>query len=409
MNKKLKGFDRLRKVITLGAVGSAGLLGVGTGRAGTSTGVCQQHSIRVSNVITQGTDIEYKLINATVYASSVLGPTTPVSHNSISCSTSKALSNVKGSSSFIAAFGISDAAINNISHSWSGMNYLGSSSTDSSSSDSLNDAFDGYGGIFVDGAPYNDTDGQVDLTGSTLTTDADTMPNGLNVSSQYHAFTDNRVMRIIHTLENPTGATINSRVAVGGNLGSDDSTYIPNTSNGNQTVEIGDTWVITHDASVYGGEATEDPILTHVVGSSNGTVAIPLQIPGGPIQPPKANTNDVTGRPGRANDSISFGYDLVIPPGETQQIVWFVHLSQNIAGTNAALPDFADSTSAVAAGLYINLPVGMTNSGANWGSGPIIAGPAPAPAIIPMFSPISLLVLSGMFGFAASRRLRKIK
>ena len=411
MNKKLKGFDRLRKVIALGTVGSAGLLGAGTGRAGsTATGVCQRHTIRVSNVVTQGTIIDYDLINATVYASSVLASTTPVSHNSISCSSFKALSDVKGSLTFVAAFGLSEASIDNISHSWSGTNYTGSSSTGSSSSDSLTDAFDGYGGIFVDGAPYNDTDGQVDITGTTLTTDADTMPNGLNVSSQYHMFTDKRVIRIIHTIENPTGATINSRVAIGGNLGSDSTTYVQNTSNSNQTVEIGDTWVITHDASVFGGEATEDPILTHVVGSSSGTVAIPLRIPGTPIQPPsKSNNKSINGRPGINLDSISFGYDLIVPAGETQQVVWFTHLGQNIGGANAALPDFSDSAAAIAAGLYSNLPAGMSNTGVNWGSAPIAVGPAPIPAVIPVFSPISLLVLSGMFGFAASRRLRKVK
>lgn len=404
MKKPNKGFERLRKAITLSAVGSAGLLGIGTGRAGgsTSTGPCQRNTIRVSSVITNGTSVSVYMRNATVYASSVLASTTPINHNTPNCSSS---SNKGSGSSTPVAYGINEASISGVNHSWSGSNYSSSFSSGSSSSDSLEDAFDGYGGMFVDGAPYNDTDGVVDITGTTLTTDPDTMPNGLEASSQYHVFTDKRVTRIIHKLTNPTGSSISTRVAIGGNLGSDRGTYVANTSNNNQTVELGDTWVITHDEYVFGGEATEDPILTHVVGTASGIPAIPLQIPGIQGQPVKNAQVSVSQPP--IFDNISFGYDLTIAPGETQYLVWFVQLGSNMSAINAALPNYTDSTSAINAGLYANPPSGMTNTGANWGSAPLaVAGPAQP---IPLFSPISLLLLSGLFGFAASRRMRKIQ
>lgn len=411
MSKKLKGFDRLRKVITLGAVGSAGLLGMGTGRAGSTTNTCTSYKISVSNVVTLGTSVSVRFRNATIYAQNVLGSTSAVAYNIPGCASVQTTPTKGGSTSSstnIVAFGISEASIFSVSHSWNGINYSSVASSGVSSTDTLNDAFDGYGGIFIDGAPYNDTDGQVDITGTTLTTDPATMLNGLNVSSQYHQFTDKRVIRIIHTLENPTNATVSSRVAIGGNLGSDSNTFVPNTSDGDQIVEQGDTWVITHDELVYGGEATEDPILTHVVGNAAGIVAIPLQIPGEPIQnPDKSNGEEVKGV--GFNDNISFGYDMVIPAGETQEIVWFVHLGQNLARSNAFVPNIVDSEAAIAAGLYANLPVGMASTGANWGAVPVPLGPAPTPAIIPVFSPISLVLLSGMFGFAASRRFRKVK
>lgn len=422
MKKINTGFERLRKAITLSAVGTAGLLGMGSGRAATTNTAV---TIRVSNVISNGTSVVLTAINdTTVGRGNVLLSTAVVSHNSTSD-----------------AFGISEAEIKGLSQAWSGQNYNGvfdsgsftasntfncntstSVSPAGSSSNSipscrgtsslgLTDAFDGYGGIFVDGAPYNDTDGTVDLTGTTLTTDADTMPNGLDVSSQYHLFTDKRLTRIIHKITNPTGLTVNTRVAIGGNLGSDGGTYVPNTSNGNQLIESGDTWVITHDQFVFGGVAARDPILTHVVGATGGVTAIPLQIPGPsntPVKSNKAGNVSIQGGGPSFSDNISFGYDLSIPAGETQYVTWFVQKSASMTETNASLPDFTDTTSATAAGLFINLPVGMTGAGVNWPV--VIAGPAPAAAQpIPVFSPISLMLLTGVFGFAASRRIRKVK
>ncbi len=396
MKNKIKGFDRLRQAITLSAVGSAGLLAVGTGRAG-STSVCQTHNIQVSSVVTSGTRVNVTFRNATVYASSVLLSTPSVSHNSPNCSS------LRGTSSgSIAAFGIQEGSI-----------FLGSGSPDRGSTSTLGDAFDGYGGIFLDGAPYNDTDGIVDITGSTLTTDPDTMPNGLSVSSQYHVFTNKRVTRIIHSLYNPTATTITTRAAIGGNLGSDDSTTIPNTSNNNQTVELGDTWVITHDGSVYAGIANGDPILTHVVASSEGIDAIPLQIPGGGGQPAAASKyksnkegSQTQGGPPSASDNISFGYDVEILAGETQHLVWFVQMSDDIDEANTSLPNYTNTDAAIAAGLYINLPAGMTGNGINWAAPAAVLAP---PVNVPVFSPISLVLLFGLFGFAASRSLRKVK
>ncbi len=359
MKKELKGFERLRKALTLGAVGSAGLLGMGSGRAATTNLAV---TIQVSSVVTSGTSMEISSINDNT-----------VSHSAVLLSTATTNSSSNNAS------GINDATINGVTHTWSGTNYSGVFSSGSSANTSIDDAFDGYGGIFVDGAPYNDTDGVVDLTGTTLTTDPELMPNGLEVSKQYHVFTDKRVTRMIFTLHNPSAAAITSRIAIGGNLGSDSRTYVANTSNGNQTVELGDTWVMTHDNGVYGGVATRDPILTHVAGS----YAIPLNIPGA------------------GSDDISFGYDVTVKPGDTKYITWFVQFSERMTEANASLSDYADYPSADAAGLFINKPAGMINGGLNW----TYAAAVP----VPFLSPFNLALLFGLFGFASYRKLRTSK
>ena len=417
VKKRLKGFERIRKAMAMGAAGTVGLLGfgIGTGRANHTT-------ITVPSAITTGTSYQLTDIdNATVDGTDVLLSTAVVSTDVGETGASSGNSTIEDTTD---AYGIDDATIKGLTGTWSGSNYSGQFSqgtwgvpivTSSSSSTitptELDDAFDGYGGIFVDGAPYNDLDGNIDVTGTTVTTDARPMPNGLVVSSQYYAFPNKRLARFIFTLNNPTGATISPRVAIGGNLGSDSNTYVANTSNGNQTVEQGDTWVITHDNGVYGGAATRDPILTHIVGGGSATVnPFPLQIPGGGGGQgggPAKNKSEGDGKGdglsgnGPSFDNISFGYDLAIPAGQTQYITWFVQFSASMAETNASLPDFGDTTSAVNAGLFGNLPPGMSGGGVNWAA----ADPTP----IPMFAPISLLVLSGMFGFAASRRLRRVK
>ncbi|MCX7552907.1 hypothetical protein OS175_03360 [Marinicella sp. S1101] len=390
MSKKITGFERLKKIAAAGAVGSMGLLGMGSGRAApTSTGV----TISVQSAVSVGTTVEVSDINdTTVSASSVLNGTATVSHNGTSY-----------------AFGIDDATLNSLDYSYSGPNFTGASQTGIETDDDLSDSYDGYGGIFLDGAPYNDTDGTVDLTGTTLTTDPDTMPNGLEVYSQYHVFTDKRVTRIIHAISNPTGAPITTRAAIGGNLGSDSNTNVPNTSDGDTNVELGDTWVITQDNDVFGGTATRDPILTHVVGAPGGIAAIPLQIPGavGAFNPntrkhqAKDDTDTVLGGL-NANDNISFGYDVTVDPGQTQYITWFVQKSPNITETNNSLSDYSSSAAASAAGLFINRPAGMAGFGANWSGS--VAGPAIS---VPILSPFGLLTLTGLVGFGAYRSSRK--
>ncbi|MFK5892006.1 MAG: hypothetical protein QM504_02165 [Pseudomonadota bacterium] len=415
MSKKLKGFERIRKAMAMGAAGTVGLLGFGIG-----TGRANHEDITVISAITTGTSYTLSsLDNSNVDGTDVLVSTAIVSTDVGESGTSSGNPTIEDTTD---AYGIDDATIKGLSGTWSGINYLGefsqgtwgvpqtnttSSSTSTFTPTELDDAFDGYGGIFVDGAPYNDLDGSVDLTGNTVTTDMRTMPNGLVVASQYYAFSDKRLGRIIFTINNPTGSTISPRIAIGGNLGSDSNTYVAKTSNGNQTVETGDTWVVTHDSSVYSGVATRDPILTHIVGSGSATIRpFPLQIPGGggnvPTQKSKTSEKEGDASSGHpSTDNISFGYDLVIPAGETQYITWFVQLSSSMLETDDSLPQYNDETSAMAAGLFNNLPSGMVGGGVNWAAG--------APTPIPIFSPISLLVLSGLFGFAATRRLRKIK
>lgn len=361
----LKGFERIRKLAALGAIGSVSLFGAGSARASVS--------ITVASIIETGTSVVWESIqNDTVADGAVLSTTALVSWPT---STTDAL-------------GIDDADLENLSYSWSGSNYNSVFASGSTTSDDLTDSFDDYAGLFLDGAPYNDPDGNLDLSGTTVTTDPMPMPNGIEVASQWHAFIDKRVLRIIYSLNNPTAAPVVTRASIGGNLGSDSSTYVAATSDGDQLVETGDTWVITHDDRVYGGVATRDPIITHIVagGGSPAVVPVPLLIPG-------------TG----GDDDISFAYDLTIAAGETQYITWFVQLSANMTEANASLADYADIDTATTAGLFINLPPSMTVESVNWRASSHSNLPAVA---IPVLGPFGLLALGGLIGLGALRNGR---
>ena len=367
----LKGFERIRKMATLGAIGSLGLFGAGSGRGNDSHG----ETISVPSAVEAGTTVQWENIaTGTVYDGDVLSGTTLVSWPG---TTDEAL-------------GIDDADLDGLMYSWSGSNYNGVTSAGTTTDDDLTDSFDDYAGLFVDGAPYNDPDGTVDLSGTTVTTDPMTMPNGLEVTSQWHGFTDKRVLRIIYSLSNPTAAPVITRASIGGNLGSDSNTYVATTSDGDQLVETGDTWVITHDDRVYGGVATRDPIITHIVagGSSPVVMPVPLQIPGS------------------GEDDISFGYDITVAAGETEYITWFVQLSANMPEVNASLADYTSLETADAAGLFINLPPGMGIESANWQA--LQSNNLQAVAI-PVLGPFGLLALGGLIGLGALRngRLRR--
>ncbi len=361
------GFERVRRLATAGALGAVGLLGMGsTARAATSrakVNVILGTDIRINSVVTPGTWVSWSSIdNRTVHGSNVLTGSVPTS---------------------IRAFGVNEATINNINTGFNGSNYSGATNSGSLISSSLNDAFDGYGGLFLDGEAYNDADGIVDLTGTTVTTDSTTMSNGLNVYAQVHAFPNRRTLRFIYAISNPTAFPITTRAAFGGDLGSDNWTYVAATSDGDQLVEPQDNWLITHDAGVFGGTATSDPILLHAVSGPGAPVSgTPLQIPGS------------------GNDRISFAYDLTLQPGETQYLTYFVEMHVTMAEAQAAAADYANSTTAGAAGLFTQLPAGMTTS-ANWGAVTQAAHP------VPVGTPFGLALLSGVLGMAAYRRLKK--
>ena len=389
MSKKPSGFSRLKQAASVTAIGSMGLLGIGSGRAASTS---YGFTITVNSAITASTSQYHYFYDNTVYASSVLNGTPTVSHNST-----------------YAADGISDYTVSGLNLNYSGSNYTGSFA--SGSTTYLGDAFDGYGGIFVDGAPYSDTDGVVDLTGTTVTTDPDVMPNGLEVSSQYYAYPDKRLIRIIHVLNNPTGSAITTRAAVGGNLGSDSNTYVVNTSNGNTTFDSGDYWVITSDNYVYGGVASEDPIITHIFGGPNGIQPIPLQIPGQNQVPPLKLSKDQdkatqAGQRGGGGGPgyISFGYDVTVNPGETEYLTFFAQFSLTQNEADGALPDYADANALESAGLLTNLPPGMTAAGANWGSRGTPGGPVQP---VPFLSPMGIVTLTGILALLGIRRSRK--
>ena len=60
-------------------------------------------------------------------------------------------------------------------------------------------------------------------------------------------------------LTNPTGSPISMRVGTANNLGSDSNTLLVNTSDGDTTAELTDTWVTSMQN--YSGTTSSDPRL----------------------------------------------------------------------------------------------------------------------------------------------------
>ena len=159
--------------------------------------------------------------------------------------------------------------------------------------------FDGMGRLQIDGVDYaadsaesitTDDQGQTVLSPIVLI-------GGLNVSREvtvpqagYH-----NVIRTLEVLHNPTGAEITTTVRIVGNLASDGATTVFTTSDGNHTIDPGDTWFATDDAD---GEGT--PAIIHAFAGDGG------------FRPDRVDV---------LSDNVVWEYTLSIPAGETYRLM----------------------------------------------------------------------------------------
>ena len=121
---------------------------------------------------------------------------------------------------------------------------------------------------------FANPDGDVDLTGDTLTTDlvVDIIP-GIDAQIEYYFDPARAVVRGVYTLTNTSGAEITTSALVMGNYGSDDDTTVQATESGDLVVTDADMWVVTNDNGVaVGNEATNDPTATIASHGSGATV-----------------------------------------------------------------------------------------------------------------------------------------
>ena len=365
----VKPMDRLRKITVAGAMGSAALLGAHASvrAAGDSSRVAQGkcaniNALTVTNVLNPGSSVLWSCISAGNMASSNASSGTALNVTASTASRAQAIARaaVSGAPSF--------------------------SLNSSSGLTALSKPFVGYGGLFVDvgnGARgYNDPDGTLDQTGTTLTGSPMSMPgSSVEITAQFHAFTDQRLMRIAYTFSNQSILTkglapVNVNAWIGGRLGFDNLTQLENSSNGDNTLDATDNWLVTSD----GTAAIPTLKIVHVpYGAGADVIPVNTQAPVG------------------GNDRIGYRYQFSLAANESKTLVWFVGLGITLDEANTLAAQF----NTMDPNLFNNLPTGSPV--VNWPSAPIVAGPATP---VPLNNPLGLFALAGLLGFIGWRRLR---
>lgn len=188
---------------------------------------------------------------------------------------------------------------------------------------SFNDAFDGYGSLYVrnltsDAATgtslvYNRTgqapvrscdDRQLDYPEITM--------DGLGVSRTVYVSPDYPFARWLDSVTNPSATPVTIRFGRGesatfssNNLGSDSSTTIEGTSSGDTTAAPDDSYVVT---SSFG--SGNDPVIGHVLWGGAGDATGPAEV--------AFATGD---------DNPSWYFEVTVEPGETVSIAQYVALA----------------------------------------------------------------------------------
>lgn len=133
---------------------------------------------------------------------------------------------------------------------------------------SLSDAFDGYNGLIVNGVSYNNNGlvsleciGPISNIERQIVYNPQTIGN-LSVSRKVFVPDDDEFIRWINVITN-TGAGIeNVILSTSNNLGSDASTLIVTSSDGNSTGEATDNWITSFQN--FSGTTSSDVRLGHV-------------------------------------------------------------------------------------------------------------------------------------------------
>ncbi len=295
--------------------------------------------------------------------------------------------NIANDNNIIAnAFGIKNATLGS-----------GSGSSEGAFLDSglLSNPFDGALGLNVNGTDFNNPDGDVDLTGTTVTTDIATIA-GLEVKVQYHFFSTRSLVRAVFTFTNPTASAIPLTATTGGKLrltvGLNNTQA---TSDGDTLIEDTDLWYIISDRPTGNNLPNNHPVLTFArYGTGAAIIPTNTQIPG--------TSNN--------GDFYSYQYSTLVPAGKTYKIMTFIEL--NSAVTNAAIKtsDFESLTSLNNAGLLTGLTSAEQALIVNYTSlptaTPVSTTTTPVP-VMTVWGIGSLSVMLSLFGFRQCSKSKK--
>jgi hypothetical protein len=259
------------------------------------------------------------------------------------------------------------------------------------------DAFDGAFQLLLDGVAFANPDGNVDLTGNTLTTDTITI-SGLQTTIQYYFVPDRPVIRIQYSFHNAGGSPVSVPALIGGNLGSDDDSTIQMTSDGDQAVERSDKWYFSNDSGTVGDEPDSDPNFT-LSRFFDGAEVIPTS-----VAFPGNETED------GYYDFFTEKYDITVQPGTTARILIFCQLSSSNADAQAGAADFETLEAAQNAGLLNGLSASEINEIVNGGPVETLEPTEVKAHSIPVMGFIAELLFTGflgLFGITSLRRRKK--
>jgi hypothetical protein len=179
------------------------------------------------------------------------------------------------------------------------------------------DEFDDNYVLAVDGTEFT-PDTSLVLSGREATTGTDSIA-GLDVHRRiFVPETGAGFARTLNVFTNPTGSDITVDVFIYGNLGSDNSTFIVDTSSGDTLFTPTDFWAVSNDLEGIGS----DNALAHVIGDGTGLAADFTNI--------ATSTGCLFGS---ANDAQEQSWTLTVPAGTTRSIMMLV--SQRVAGADA--------------------------------------------------------------------------
>ncbi len=179
---------------------------------------------------------------------------------------------------------------------------------EATSASNASDAFDNAYQIYVNGTIVSSS--TADLTGTTLTVGPLSM--AVDVTVQYHFFTDKSLGRIMAFLHNPTGSPVDVTVQVPVNFGSDSGTILRDTSSGDLIVTTEDRWIVTSDSG------PSDPVNTTVMYGLGASVI------------PTSYTELVCNC--SARNGLGATFNVSVPAGATRSLMFFAGLG-DITGT----------------------------------------------------------------------------
>lgn len=275
---KSKSFNKLRSAVVAGIAGAGALVGVGVAS-----------SARAGTLSTPSASVKL-----TTDSSGVIGWGKWSSSNT----TASGLGNV--------TWAFNPA----VTTTWSSQTQFAISDGFFSTSNTyLSDMFDAAFQVAVNGTGFANPDGTVDLTNDVLTTDTVDI-GGVDTTIQFMFV--NNWMRALYTFTNTTAATIPVTAAIGGNLGSDSSTTIQGTANGDLVVDATDAWYVSNDnttTTAGSNDPNGDPNFVFCRFGAKGEVKpVSTSIPG---------TSDGMGY----TDNFVETFDFDLAPGETKSVM----------------------------------------------------------------------------------------